>query len=165
MRKLTATLLISVLALGLGACKKDEAVAPTQTSESDAQQAAATDTPPPPPVEPPADAVIPVNVAADAFTIGSTLGGNNQATAPKTVYAVGDTVYASLPARRYRNGSKANVYWTYEDGLSQKDETKEISGEFVTFKFSKADGMKPGKYNVEIGVDDKPVGIVDFVVQ
>lgn len=165
MRKLPATLLLTALALGLGACKKDAEQAPAPMSEAQAEQEAANDAFPPLPVEPPADAVIPVTVAADAFTIGSALGANNQAATPKAVYAVGDTVYASLPARRYRNGSSANVYWTYEDGQSHKEETRKISGEFVTFEFSKADGMKPGKYNVEIGVDDKPVGIVDFVVQ
>lgn len=165
MRKLTATLLISALALGLGACKKDAEPAPAPMSEAEAEQAAANEDFPPLPVEPPADAVIPVTVAADAFGIGSTLGANNQAASPKPVYAVGETVYASLPARRYRSGSTVNVYWTYQDGLSQKEETKKVSGEFVTFEFSQADGMKPGKYNVEIGVDDKPVGIVDFVVQ
>ncbi len=165
MRKLTATLMISALALGLAACKKDAEPAPAPISEEQAAQEAANEAFPPLPVEPPADAVLPVTVAADAFGIGSTLGANNKAATPKPVYAVGDTVYASLPAGRYRRGSTANVYWTYEDGLSQKEETKEISGEFVTFEFSKADGMKQGKYNVEIGVDDKPVGIVDFVVQ
>lgn len=87
-----------------------------------------------------------------------------QATVAKPPYALGETVHASLPARRYRNGSMANAYWTYQDGLAQKEEAKD-SGEFVTFEFSKAAGMKPGHHNVEIGVDDKPVGIVDFVVQ
>ena len=165
MRKLITTLLISVLALGLAACKKDEAKAPLPISEAEAEQEAANEAYPALPVEPPADAVLPVTVAADAFNIGSALGTGNQATAAKPAYALGDTVYASLPAGRYRKGSTANVYWTYQDGLSQKEETKDISGEFVTFEFNKADGMKPGKYNVEIGVDDKPVGIVDFVVQ
>ena len=165
MRKFTATLLISTLALSLGACKKDAEPAPAPVTEEQAAQEAANEAFPPLPVEPPADAVLPVTVAADAFKIGSTVGANSEAAMPKPAYAIGDTVYASLPARRYRKGSTANVYWTYQDGLSQKEETKEISGEFVTFAFSKADGMKPGKYNVEIGVDDKPVGIVDFVVQ
>lgn len=165
MRKLPIALLISVLALGLVGCKKEQAEAPPVASEAEMQQEEANEEFPAIPVEPPADAIMPVTVAADAFTIGSTLGANNQATAAKPTYAIGDTVYASLPARRFRNGSTVNVYWTYQDGLSQKEEAKEISGEFVTFQFSKADGMKPGKYNVEIGVDDKPVGIVDFVVQ
>ncbi len=165
MRKLTSTLLISLLAVGLVACKKDKAEAPAPINAEQAEQEAANQAYPALPEEPPADAVLPVTVAADAFTIGSALGTGNQATAAKPAYALGDTVYASLPAGRYRKGSTANVYWTYQDGLSQKEEAKDISGEFVTFEFGKADGMKPGKYNVEIGVDDKPVGIVDFVVQ
>lgn len=164
MRKFAATLLISALALGLVACKKEEPTATASTPDADAQQILEEGQPPPLPVEPPADAVIPVEVAANAFAIGSSLT-DNKASAPKPVYATGDTIYASLPAGRYRSGSTVNVYWTYEDGSSHKDETKEISGQFVTFQFSAADGMKAGKYNVEIGVNDKPVGIVDFVVR
>lgn len=165
MRQFTAPLLFAVLVLGLAACKKEQVDAPPVASEAEMQQEAANEEFPAMPVEPPADAVLPVTVAADAFTIGSSIGPGNQAAAPKPVYALGDKVYASLPARKYRAGSTANVYWTYQDGLSQKEESKAIAGDFVTFEFSKADGMKPGKYNVEIGVDDKPVGIVDFVVQ
>ena len=70
-----------------------------------------------------------------------------------------------MPTKGHAPGAKGYVYWTYQDGRTHKEEAKPVAGEFLSFQFSQADGMKPGKYNVEIDINDKPVGIVDFTVQ
>ncbi|MGN6113487.1 MAG: hypothetical protein ACTHOC_10910 [Luteimonas sp.] len=105
----------------------------------------------------------PVSVAADAVRVGTAVDANGAATAGKPVYGVGDTIHASLAAAG-RSG-KAKVYWSGENGLSVEEEEKAITGANVDFAFSRADGMVPGKYNVEIDVDGVPAGIVDFSVQ
>jgi hypothetical protein len=121
--------------------------------------------PPAPPMEPPEDATQPVTVSADAVKVGSSLGPDQSAISPKSAYSVGDTVYASARAGNAPRGATAYVYWTYEDGISHKEEQKPVAGSIVMFDFSQKDGMKSGRYNVEIGVNDTPIGIVDFVVQ
>lgn len=162
MSKLRTVLFAVAACAALAACKMDAAdpaadmTAPQPVIEEGPTSEQA------PPVEPPADAVMPVTVSADAVKVGSSLGPDQAASAPKPSYSLADTVYAS--ARTSGRGT-AYVYWTYEDGISHKDEQKPVSGNIVSFEFNQADGMKPGKYNVEIGVDDKPIGIVDFVVR
>jgi hypothetical protein len=105
----------------------------------------------------------PVAVAADAVRVGTSLDPSGAAAGAKPAYSTADTLYASLSAKG-RTGT-AKVYWTAPNGLSAKEEQKAISGENVNFQFSRADGMKAGKYNVEIDVDGVPAGIVDITVQ
>lgn len=106
----------------------------------------------------------PTTVAADAVIVGSALGPDQAAISPKPAYAAADTVYASASAAG-RAGAIARVYWTYQDGTSDKEEEKPVAGDIVNFSFSQADGMQPGAYNVQIDIDDVPVGIADFQVQ
>ncbi|GAB1406563.1 hypothetical protein MASR1M8_04820 [Thermomonas brevis] len=162
MSKLRTVLFAVAACAALAACKKD---ATDPVADATTPPPAVEDTPvseQAPPIEPPADAMIPVTVSADAVKVGSSLGPDQAASAPKPSYSLADTVYAS--ARTSGRGT-AYVYWTYEDGISHKEEQKPVTGNTVSFDFKQADGMKAGKYNVEIGVDDKPIGIVDFVVR
>ena len=121
--------------------------------------------PPAPPIEPPADAVLPVTVAANAFPIGSALSPEGAAIASKPIYTVDDTLYASVPAGKFPSGATARVYWTFaKDGTSHKEEEKQVGSGPLHFEFSKADGLKAGQYNVEIDINDRPIGIVDVGV-
>ena len=149
-------------AVALAACeeKMDAPVADAGAPAADAAGAAPA-APTPAPVD--SAPVEPVAVAADAVRVGTALDAAGAATGAKPAYAMGDTVYASMSAKG-RSGT-AKVYWTAPNGLSAKEEEKPLSGENVNFQFSRADGMKAGKYNVEIDVDGVPAGIVDFTVQ
>ena len=152
------------LALVLTACNKPAPEASTTPAPT------ASNAPPPGPqplpATPPPDAVMPVEVKADAIAVGSALGPNQAITAPKPMYSTSDTIYVSMPTKGQPAGGKAHVYWTAaQTGLSVKEEDKPLSGDFINFQISSADGLKPGSYNVEIDVNDKPVGIVDFKVQ
>lgn len=167
MNMLPRTLLLPLaLLFALSACQPkapadDDATATTQQDEALAPGQPAT-----PPMEPPADAVLPVTVAANAFPVGSAAGADGAATAAKPAYSVNDTLYASLPAGKFPAGGTARVYWTYaKDGTSHKEEEKKIGSGPVLFQFSKADGLQAGEYNVQIDVNDRPVGIVDMIVQ
>ena len=153
------------LALALFAgCSRDEAPKPAAPV---APPAATTVDPlaePPPTPEP---GEVPVEVRADAIAAGHVLGPNGAVSEAKSVYAIGDTVYASMPIRGQKAGSEIGVYWTYQDGTTHKEETKPLppGAQFVNFAFSKSDGMRAGNYNVQIDVDFKPIGIVDFKVK
>lgn len=164
MRKPHSALFVIAACLALGACRKDEP-APVDPAATEVVEDLPPGQPPTPPIEPPADAVMPVTVSADAVAVGSSQGPDQMATTPKASYALGDTVYASARTGNYPKGAIARVYWTYSDGVSHKEEEKKISGDVIDFSFTQADGMKAGKYNVEIDVNDVPVGIVDFVVK
>lgn len=156
----------AALALTLCACTKP---APEATPATE-QPAATTATPPPSPAPlpatPAADAVLPVEVKADAIAVGDVLGPNQAVASAKPMYSTSDTIYVSMPTKGQPAGGKAHVYWTAaQTGLSVKEEDKTLSGDYVNFQISGTDGLKPGTYNVEIDVNDKPVGIADFKVQ
>lgn len=106
-------------------------------------------------------------VSADAVAVGKAVGPNGAVSAAKAVYSIDDTVHASIPTGGHAAGSEALIYWTFQDGSSHKEERKRIEAgaEYVNFAFSRADGMKTGKYSVQVDVAEKPVGIVDFSVQ
>lgn len=133
--------------------------------------ATATPTPTPgageslPPPEP--EKIIPVEVAADAIAVGTKLQGDVVVRPASNRFATSDTVYASAPVRGKPAGAEAKVYWTYQDGTAHKEEIKKLTGseQHIAFSFAKADGMKPGKYNVEIDVNMVPIGIVDFEIR
>jgi hypothetical protein len=155
--------LCAILAtFALAACeeKMDGPVADTGAPAADAANAAPAPTPPAPVESAPIE---PVAVAADAVRVGTSLDPSGAAAGAKPAYSTADTVYASLSAKG-RTGT-AKVYWTAPNGLSAKEEEKPVAGDNVNFGFSRADGMKAGKYNVEIDVDGVPAGIVDFTVQ
>lgn len=126
---------------------------------------------PPPVVVPPAPVVarkveMPTTVAADAVTVGNAIQGDTAVKSASAQFTTADTIYASGSVQGKPAGADASVYWTYQDGTAHKQETKKLSGEqSVWFSFAKADGMKPGKYNVEIDVNMKPIGIADFQIK
>jgi hypothetical protein len=162
----TTRVLLSAAAMvvALAACNRQPPVAPVTPATTAADQAKA-DKAAKPVAPPPAQAAQEaVTVAADAVTVGSTVGADGAAATPKPAYALADTVYASASARGH-SGATARAYWTYQDGTSTHEEEKPVAGDVVSFSFSKANGMKPGTWNGEIDFNDVPVGIADFKVQ
>jgi predicted small lipoprotein YifL len=166
MKNLSPLICAATLALALAACNKQGPEMPQ--APADATPADTTVQPAQAPQDlsdTGVDKVEPVTVRADAIAVGHAVGPNQAVTAAKRAYGTGDTVYASMPTKGHKPGARGYVYWTYQDGRTHKEEAKPVEGEYLNFQFSQADGMKPGKYNVEIDIDDKPVGIVDFTVQ
>lgn len=165
MKSLHTLALIASLVL-LAACGKDQPAPAVDTASTAAAEAAKQQAANSAAAVAPKPEQLPVEVRADAIAAGDAVGDNGAVSSAKTSYSVGDTVYASMPVRGHAAGAEAGVYWTYQDGNTHKEERKPIpaGAEFMNFQFSRADGMKPGKYNVQIDVDLKPVGIVDFKV-
>lgn len=167
MTSIKLTLALAVALAVLAGCSSDEA--PADTTTPVAQPAAPVVDPlaePPPTPEP---GEVPVEVRADAIAAGHVLGANGAVSEskPGAVYGSGDTIHASAPTRGQKPGADVSVYWTYQDGTTHKEEMKTLGAgeQYVNFSFAKADGMRPGKYNVQIDFDFKPVGIVDFQVK
>lgn len=158
--------LCAALGLALSACSEG-----TEESADDQAPAAASDAQQAPgasslPATPGPDSVVPVEVTDDAVTVGTTLANDRAVKSALAQFTTSDTVYASaaVPAKP---GASVSVYWTFQDGTTHKEETKELAAgdAVVTFAFAKADGMVPGKYNVQIDRDMTPVGIADFVIR
>ena len=165
MNKVLAVVMAASLGVSLSACSDDAAVdadVPTATEMSEQPPPAAATS-----AAAPTQVVMPVTVSADAVTVGKAVGADGAATTIATTYSVADTVYASIPTSGHAPGSDVHVYWSYQDGSSHKEERKPIpSGDkYVNIHFSKADGLRLGKYTVQFDVAEVPVGIVDFSVQ
>jgi hypothetical protein len=128
--------------------------------------AACKSEPPPPPAPPPAP-------AAQAFTVtgielGKQINADNRVTEQVTVFAPGDTIYASVLS----NGAAPTVVikarWTYEDGqlVSESSESIVPTGPAATqFHIAKPSGWPSGKYKVEIAANNAVVGSKDFEVR
>lgn len=159
--------LCAAIVFALSACNEGS----EDLAEGQEAAPAATGTPAPTPTEslppPEPEKIIPVEVAADAIAVGTKLQGDVVVRTTSNRFSTSDTVYASAPVRGKPAGAEAKVYWTYQDGTAHKEETKKLTGseQHIAFSFAKADGMKPGKYNVEIDVNMVPIGIVDFEVR
>lgn len=160
MRTFLATALAAALLAGCGSAD-EETVAPkvprrTAQSENGIYKDPARD---------PLGA-IPVTVSADALTLGTAVGPNGAVTAKTNEFALADTVHATFPLAGRPPGAKVTVFWTYQDGRSHHEERGTLpAGEFADYQFDRAKGMQPGKYNVEVQLNDRPIGISDFVVR
>ena len=160
--------LCSALALVLSACGNEGSEdlakdgAPVAAPAATAPAAVA----PLPPAVP--QKQLPTQVAADAVTVGNSLAADRVVKAARAQFSSADTVYASASVRGKPAGATVSVYWTYQDGTTHKEETKNLASgdqQAIWFSFAQADGMRPGKYNVEIDVNMTPVGIADFQIQ
>ncbi len=160
--------LCAALTLALSACNEgaddrldDQAPAATTSEEQQAPQGPAL------PAEPGPDSVLPSEVSDSAVTVGTSLANDRAVKAAQAQFTTSDTVYASASVQG-KPGASVSVYWTYQDGRTHKEETRELASggtQVATFSFASGDGMVPGKYNVQIDVDMIPVGIADFIIK
>lgn len=113
-----------------------------------------------PPIEP-------VEVRADAFAIGTMMNPDGAVSGTKPVYSIGDTLHASVPVAGRPAGTKVKIYWTYQDGTSLKEESKQVDAgaKYLTFDFSKSNGMKAGSYMVQLDIGGMPSGLLDITVK
>ena len=102
-----------------------------------------------------------VVVDPNAF-VGSALTENGDIATAQREFALGDTVYLSVPSKGRRLGSQLEVFWFHEDGRSRKDDQKRIEGPFSAFEYVPEEA---GRYNVEVAVSGRTVGLVEFEVR
>lgn len=105
------------------------------------------------------------DVSADAVRVGVALDAQGMASTPKSSYSLSDTIHASVSTRGISPDATLSVNWTFEDGRTHKEESAPVpTGDHASFRFSKADGMQPGVYNVQVDADMRPLGIKEFRV-
>lgn len=148
-RTLSRTLSLALLACALAACNRQGPEVPT-----------AIDKDPAPKQDP--NGVGTVEVAPDAAFIGSAIDERGNLVTPRHDFALGATVYVSVPTKGRPMGARMEVFWFHEDGKSRKDEYKKISGPFTAFEFQPDE---IGKYNVEVDVNNRPIALVEFEVK
>lgn len=151
-RAVSAALILVSFAV---ACGREEAAPPTPPAA--APQAA--------PAAPPA--------AAEAFRVsridlGNAVDGEKRVAAPSTVFAPGDTIYASVVTEGEAPSVTLVARWTFEDGqlVSEDSQTIAPSGPAATeFHIAKPDGWPTGRYQVEVVADGQPAGARTFEVR
>lgn len=140
-------LAIGVLACAVLACNRQGPELPVQgAAEADADGAAGVET---------------VVVDPNAGFLGTSINENGEIVSPQRQFKLGETVYLSVPSKGRRLGSALEVFWFHEDGVSRKNEPKRIEGAFTTFEFSPEEA---GRYNVELALDGRTFGLVEFEV-
>jgi hypothetical protein len=145
-----------VASLALAACKRQEA--PPPAAQPPAVQA-------PSPQAAPAPAPKPFRVTA--VTVGNAVGPDKRVTAPSTVLAASDTIYASVAGDGQTEGVELTARWLYEDGQLVKEERLTLNpGTTVAeFHIAKPDGWPTGRYKVEIHKDGAPAAAQEFEVR
>ena len=103
-----------------------------------------------------------VEVANDAAFIGSAIDDRGDLVTPQFTFAIDSTVYVSVPSKGRKLGDRMEVFWFHEDGRSRKEEQKDIAGPFTAFEFKPTEA---GAYNVEVGVNNRPIALVEFEVK
>ncbi len=103
-----------------------------------------------------------VEVKPNVAFVGSAIDDRGDLVKQQHDFAVGATVYVSVPTKGRRMGSQMEVFWFHEDGKSRKDEHKKIAGPFTAFDFEAKDA---GKYNVEVDLNSRPIALVEFEVK
>lgn len=143
-------------ALVLGACgKQPEPAPPPPAQEPAAQPATATEA-----------AAEPIAVAA--VELGNAVGEDKKVTTPATEFAPGDTIYASVSTTGSSPHAVLQAIWTHEEGQAVNRSVQAIRTEgpaTTSFHVSKEDGWPPGHYQVEILLNDQPVGTREFTVK
>ena len=108
------------------------------------------------------DGVESVVVNPNAAKAGAEVDGNGDIITPLREFKSGQTVYISVPTKFGRKqGERLEVFW-FNQGKSQKEDTKNIQGPFTVFEFTPTD---TGAYNVEVDANGRPVALVQFEVK
>ncbi|MGE5413509.1 MAG: hypothetical protein ACM3NW_04985 [Syntrophomonadaceae bacterium] len=151
----TRTTLVAVvlaLSVGLIACQKQEAPAPTPTAA-----------PPPPPTAVPTP---PVTVTD--LSLGKSVGPDKKVQTPTDTFSRKDTIFAAVTTDGSAPSTVIAVKWTFGDGQTVKEDSKTITptGPATTeFSIQKPSGWPKGNYKVETTVDGKPGPSKTFTVK
>jgi hypothetical protein len=125
-------------------------------------------TPAQPPVAAPAP--VPAGVTAAAIGLGKAIGADKKVNAATENFAKGDTFYVSIDTTGAGTAT-LRAKWTYHKGgqvAPVKEDTQTIAptGPATSeFHISKPDGWPVGDYQVELFLNDKPIGSKKFAVQ
>ena len=146
----TALVIVSIFALALGACGKNDG--PTRTT-----------TPSTPP------AATSAGVAVGSVSVGNAVGPDKKIQGYSASMAPGDTIYVSIETTG-KGDATLKSRWTYvKDGKSMlvKEDARKVSTTGPAtheFHISKPDGWPQGDYQIEVFVNDTAAVIRRFNV-
>lgn len=118
----------------------------------------------------PAAAPETAGVTAGAIMLGNAIGPDKKVTTPADTFAKDDTIYASIDTTGTGTAT-LKAKWTYSKGTEstvvQEDmQTIMPSGPATSeFHVSKPGGWPKGDYQVEVFLDDQPIGVRSFSVK
>jgi hypothetical protein len=127
--------------------------------------------PAPVPPAPPAQAVAPAPAPFEivAIELGRQIGSDKKISEPTTVFAVSDTIYASVGSVGKSDAVALKARWTYGDDAQlvteQTENVAPTGSAYTEFHIAKASGWPTGTYKVEITANGAPAGTKTFVVQ
>jgi hypothetical protein len=108
------------------------------------------------------------DVRVTEITLGRALETNRRVTQPLDAFAPGDTIYASVVTAGTARHGLLKARWTYQGSevLSEASLDTAPSGTTATeFHISRPEGLRPGRYEVEIFLDGVSAGRRTFSVQ
>ena len=108
------------------------------------------------------------SVRVSQIDLGRSLNADKTINDNTASFKPNDTVYASIATRGAAATATLKARWTYQDGQVVNESTQTIAptGDARTeFHVSKPDGWPPGKYKVEVFVNESSAGTKDFDVE
>lgn len=126
--------------------------------------------PPPPaaettPAPAPAPAAAPFSIVS--VDLGNAVGADNRVTTAATSFARTDTIHASVNTSGDGAGKKLGAKWTYQDGQTVHEESRDMAGADTIYEFRIANpkGWPVGKYKVDVTVDGASMQAREFDVK
>lgn len=113
---------------------------------------------------------VPAGVTAGGLGLGKAIGTDRKVSAATDTFAKGDTFYVSIDTSGTGTAT-LKARWTYHKGgqvAPVKEDTQTIAptGPATSeFHISKPDGWPTGDYQVELFLNDNPIGVRKFAVR
>ena len=102
--------------------------------------------------------------------LGSAVGANLRVSEATTTFGPQDTMFLSVMTSNASEDSRVSARWTAEDGSVIDSSGQSVARDAGTtaavtqFRVVSEDGWEPGKYTVDIWLNDAPVGTREFEV-
>lgn len=147
--RVASILAVAGLLVVATSCKKKEAAPPAETA-----------------------AMTPAPLSVVSIDLGKAVGLDKKVTAIQGVFAVSDTIYASVTTDGAGESTTIAAKWSYvkQDGstvpVNESSQTISASGPAATeFHIAKASSWPKGKYRVEVLLNGASAGTREFEVQ
>lgn len=147
--RVASILAVAGLLVVATSCKKKEAAPPAETA-----------------------AMAPAPLSVVSIDLGKAVALDKKVTAIQSVFAVRDTIYASVTTDGAGENATIAAKWSYvkQDGstvpVNESSQTISASGPAATeFHIAKASSWPKGKYRVEVLLNGAPAGTREFEVQ
>ncbi|HEV8694111.1 MAG TPA: hypothetical protein VGQ93_08015 [Lysobacter sp.] len=128
---------------------------------------------------PPATEPVPTSQAAVATAtvigvdLGNAVGANKKVVTPMTTFAPQDTIIAAIATRTSNPTaavrSKLGARWTQlanKEVVNEESQDATLTGDGVTnFRIAKPEGWQPGKYKLEVSLDNAVVQTREYEVK